>query len=124
VLLRSLRFHQLLRFIFSESEELEERLHALFLTAARQSPGSCQLGDTMEARPKQFRQNLGLRTLPLMSLPRDAITYAVDDPERAIRIAALNGIRILSPLETELELPQYPGFGVPIPVLRPAHPSK
>src|SRR6516225_7570940 len=25
-----------------------------------------------------------------MSLPRDAITYAVDDPERAIRVGALN----------------------------------
>jgi mannose-6-phosphate isomerase-like protein (cupin superfamily) len=49
-----------------------------------------------------------------MSLPRDAITYAADDPERAIRIAALHGIRILSPQETELELPQYPGFGVPV----------
>jgi mannose-6-phosphate isomerase-like protein (cupin superfamily) len=49
-----------------------------------------------------------------MSLPRDAITYAVDDPERAIRVGALNGIRILSPLETRLELPQYPGFGVPV----------
>ena len=49
-----------------------------------------------------------------MSLPRDATTYAVADPERAIRIGALNGIRILSPLETELELPQYPGFGAPV----------
>jgi mannose-6-phosphate isomerase-like protein (cupin superfamily) len=49
-----------------------------------------------------------------MSLPRDAITYALDDPERAIRIAALYGIRILSPQEAEKELPQYPGFGVPV----------
>jgi mannose-6-phosphate isomerase-like protein (cupin superfamily) len=49
-----------------------------------------------------------------MTLPRDAITYAVDGPERAMRIAALYGIRILSPMETELELPQYPGFGVPV----------
>jgi mannose-6-phosphate isomerase-like protein (cupin superfamily) len=49
-----------------------------------------------------------------MSLPRDAITYALDDPERAIRIAALYGIRILSPQEAERELPQYPGFGVPL----------
>ena len=38
-----------------ESEELDERPHALFLAAARKSLGSCQLGDTMEARPKQFR---------------------------------------------------------------------
>jgi mannose-6-phosphate isomerase-like protein (cupin superfamily) len=49
-----------------------------------------------------------------MSLPRGAITYAVDDPERAIPIAALHGIRLLSPQETKLELPQYPGFGVPV----------
>jgi hypothetical protein len=38
-----------------KSEELDEHPHALFLTAARKSPGSCELGDTMEARPKQFR---------------------------------------------------------------------
>ena len=49
-----------------------------------------------------------------MSLPQDAKTYTVDDPERAIPIAALHGIRLLSPQETELELPQYPGFGVPV----------
>jgi mannose-6-phosphate isomerase-like protein (cupin superfamily) len=49
-----------------------------------------------------------------MSLPRDAITYAADDPKRAMRIAAFHGIRILSPQETELELPQYPGFGDPV----------
>jgi mannose-6-phosphate isomerase-like protein (cupin superfamily) len=49
-----------------------------------------------------------------MSLPREAITYAADDPKRAVRIAALHGIRILSPRETALELPQYPGFGVPV----------
>ena len=38
-----------------ESEELDERPHALFLTAARKSLGSCELGDTVKARPKQFR---------------------------------------------------------------------
>ena len=54
-LLQSSRFHHLCRFISWESEELDERPHALFLTAARKSLGSCQLGDTMEARPKQFR---------------------------------------------------------------------
>src|ERR1700721_3034006 len=51
-----------------ESEELDERPHALFLTAARKSPGSCELGDTVKARPKQFRQNLRLRALPLKQL--------------------------------------------------------
>ena len=60
----SSRFHQLCRFIL-ESEELDERPHALFLTAVRKSPGSCQLGDAMEARPKQFRYNIWLRALPL-----------------------------------------------------------
>ena len=35
-----------------ESEEPDERLHALFLTAARKSPGSGEFGDTVKARPK------------------------------------------------------------------------
>ncbi len=48
-----------------ESEEPDERPLALFLTAARKSLGSRQLGDSMEARPKQFRENLWLRALPL-----------------------------------------------------------
>ena len=48
---------------FWESEELDERPHALFLTAERKSLRSCQLGDTMEARPKQFRYNLWLGAL-------------------------------------------------------------
>ena len=43
------------RVLRQKSEELDERPHALFPTAARKSLGSCQLGDTMEARPKQFR---------------------------------------------------------------------
>ena len=42
----------------SKSEELDERPHALFLAAARKSPGPCQLGNAMKARPKQFRYNL------------------------------------------------------------------
>ena len=41
-----------------ESEELNERPHALFLTATRKSLGPCELGDTMKARPKQFRHYL------------------------------------------------------------------
>ena len=49
-----------------------------------------------------------------MVLPESAVTYAVDDPERAIRIGALNGIRILSPSESQLAIPQYPGFGMPV----------
>jgi hypothetical protein len=49
-----------------------------------------------------------------MVLPESAVTYAVDDPEHAIRVGASTGIRILSPSETQRALPQYPGFGVPV----------
>src|SRR5690348_18401446 len=67
-LLGSSPFHHLCRFLSWESEELDEGPHALFLTAARKSLGSCQLGDPMEARPKQFRYNLRLRALSLKQL--------------------------------------------------------
>jgi mannose-6-phosphate isomerase-like protein (cupin superfamily) len=49
-----------------------------------------------------------------MVLPESAVTYAVTDPEHAIRVGASNGIRILSPSEAQHALPQYPGFGVPV----------
>ena len=49
-----------------------------------------------------------------MVLPESAVTYAVDDPEHAIRVGALYGIRILSPSESQRALPQYPGFGMPV----------
>jgi mannose-6-phosphate isomerase-like protein (cupin superfamily) len=49
-----------------------------------------------------------------MILPESAVTYAVDDPEHAIRVGASNGIRILSPSESQRALPQYPGFGTPV----------
>ena len=39
-LLQSSRFHHLCRFLSWESEELDERSHACFLTAGRKSPGS------------------------------------------------------------------------------------
>ena len=39
--LQSFRFHHLCHFISRESEEFDERPHALFLTAARKSLGSC-----------------------------------------------------------------------------------
>src|SRR5262244_4335478 len=67
-LLGSSPFHYLCRFLSWESEELDEGPHALFLTGARKSLRSCQFGDTMEARPKQFRYNLWLRALPLKQL--------------------------------------------------------
>jgi mannose-6-phosphate isomerase-like protein (cupin superfamily) len=47
-----------------------------------------------------------------MALPESAITYAVDDPQHAIRVGASTGIRILSPLEAQRALPQYPGLGM------------
>ena len=49
-----------------------------------------------------------------MVLPETAVTYAVDDPEHATRVGAFNGIRILSPAETQQAPPQYPGFGRPV----------
>ena len=49
-----------------------------------------------------------------MVLPESAVTYAVDNPEHAIRVGASNGIRILSPSEAQRALPQYPGFGAPV----------
>ena len=48
-----------------------------------------------------------------MGLPESAVTYAVADPEHAIRVGASNGIRILTPSESQRALPQYPGFGKP-----------
>ena len=49
-----------------------------------------------------------------MVLPESAVTYAVDDPEHAIRVGASTGIRILSPSETQRALPQYPGLSMPV----------
>src|SRR6476660_2349062 len=43
-----------------------------------------------------------------MVLPESAVTYAIDDPEHAIRVGASTGIRILSPSETQRALPQLP----------------
>src|SRR5258705_9253272 len=66
--LPSTHFRHLHPLICRESEAVDERPHALFLTAAWKSLGSCQLGDAMEARPKQFRSNLRSRALPLKQL--------------------------------------------------------
>ncbi|RZU29621.1 cupin domain [Edaphobacter modestus] len=49
-----------------------------------------------------------------MVLSESAVTYAVDDPEHAIRVGASTGIRILSPSESQQALLQYPGFGTPV----------
>lgn len=45
-----------------------------------------------------------------MELPKDAITYVLNDPQQAIKIGAANGIVLLSPEETAQRLPHYPGF--------------
>ena len=47
-----------------------------------------------------------------MELPKDAVTYVMDDPEKAMKIAIANGVILLSPEETARRLPHYPGFGV------------
>jgi mannose-6-phosphate isomerase-like protein (cupin superfamily) len=48
-----------------------------------------------------------------MTPPDSAVTYVMDDPEHAVRVGAVHGIRILSAAETADALPHYPGFGVP-----------
>jgi len=47
-----------------------------------------------------------------MKLPDHQATHIMSDPAHAIRVAAANGIRILSPDETAELLPHYPGFGI------------
>ena len=46
-----------------------------------------------------------------IELPDHQATHVMSDPARAIRVAAANGIRILSSEETAQLLPHYPGFG-------------
>jgi len=46
-----------------------------------------------------------------MSVPMDAVTYVVVDPERAISTDARNGIRILTPEEASELITCYAGFG-------------
>ncbi|MGB9206156.1 MAG: hypothetical protein WCB94_19515 [Terriglobales bacterium] len=47
-----------------------------------------------------------------LELPAHQATHVMSDPAQAIRVAAANGIRILSPEETAELLPHYPGFGI------------
>jgi quercetin dioxygenase-like cupin family protein len=49
-----------------------------------------------------------------MSLPKEAVTYAVADPKHAISVGERNGIRILSPSETPEFIASYPGLGSPV----------
>ena len=46
-----------------------------------------------------------------MELPKDAVTYVMDNPEENIRLGIANGVILLSPEETAKRLPHYPGFG-------------
>ena len=46
-----------------------------------------------------------------LDLPAGATTHATAEPSRATRVAARNGIRILSPEETAQAMPNYPSFG-------------
>jgi hypothetical protein len=48
------------------------------------------------------------------NVARSAETYAIDDPEHAIPVGASTGIQILSPSETQPELPQQPSFDVTV----------
>ena len=47
-----------------------------------------------------------------MDVPQHAVTYLLEKLEHAVSIAAQNGVRILTPAETAIALPHYPGFGV------------
>ncbi len=46
-----------------------------------------------------------------MELPKDAVTYVMDDPEHYIQLGIANGTALLSPEEAKQRLPHYPGFG-------------
>lgn len=47
-----------------------------------------------------------------LDLPPAGVTYAMDDPARAIAVGLQHRLRFLSPEETREQLPGYPGFGV------------
>ena len=47
-----------------------------------------------------------------VELPDHQATHVMSDPAHVTRVAAANGIRILSPDETVELLPHYPGFGI------------
>jgi hypothetical protein len=47
-----------------------------------------------------------------MNLPDHQTTHVMSDAAPAIRVAAANGIKILSPEQTAELLPHYPGFGI------------
>ena len=46
-----------------------------------------------------------------MSLPTDTATYAAGTPTEAFKAAERHGVHFLTPDETKLRLPSFPGFG-------------
>lgn len=61
----------------------------------------------------EYFQAMSVSRATSMELPPASITYALDDPARAVRIGLEKGIRMLTPDEARELLPHYPGFGVP-----------
>jgi quercetin dioxygenase-like cupin family protein len=59
-----------------------------------------------------FKEMMSLPT-ESMELPAGPVTYAMEDPQRAISLGRKHGCRFLSPEETKQALPKYPGFGIP-----------
>jgi quercetin dioxygenase-like cupin family protein len=59
-----------------------------------------------------FKEMMSLQAQSI-ELPAGAVTYAMDDPQRAISLGRRHGCRFLSPEETRQALPKYPGFGIP-----------
>jgi quercetin dioxygenase-like cupin family protein len=63
------------------------------------------------AQSDKYFKTMGSPTAS-MELPPDGVTYAMSDPTHAIAIGRQYGVRILTPEETKVALPKYPGFGI------------
>lgn len=61
----------------------------------------------------KYFQAMSVSPATNMELPSGSVTYALDDPARAIKIGLEKGIRVLTPDETREALAHYPGFGMP-----------
>jgi quercetin dioxygenase-like cupin family protein len=79
-----------------------EQLHALILVVAT--------GEQRVGLDNYFLELSEPATA--MSLPADAITYAIADPEHAVAAGARNGLRILSDDEVIELIPCYPGLAI------------
>ncbi len=72
------------------------------------------VASSVDGRPVGLDRHLSAMSEPATprTLPWGATTYETDDdPESAARLAALHGIRFLSPEEIRTGLPSYRGFG-------------